>query len=206
MSIVFYQGNQPSSASPVAFALAELGVPHEKVTLNLAAGEARNPAFLALNPNGKVPTLVVDGTPIFEALGIMMWLGDRFGIAKKMWPAESDPARLTAYAWSTWTYVTFGATLRRFLLATSSRVPPELHSAVYADHSGRELQELLGLLDVRLAGMPYMAGDAFTLLDVIVSGAVGFGAQSGVDLTAHAFIQAWLGRVTSRPAFRAAMA
>ena len=206
MSILFYQGNQPSSATPVAFALGELAVPHEKVTLNLAAGDARKPAFLALNPNGKVPTLVVDGTPIFEALGIMMWLGDRFGVAKKMWPAESDPARLTAYAWSTWTYVTFGATLRRFLLATSSRTPPELHSAIYADHSRRELADLLGLLDVRLAGMPYMAGETFSLLDVIVSGAVGFGAQSGVDLTPHAYVQAWLARVTSRPAFRASFA
>jgi len=76
MSIVFYSAPM-SSASPVESALAELGVPHEKVSFDLSATRHKQPAFLKLNPNGKVPTLVVDGTPMFEALAIMQWLGDR---------------------------------------------------------------------------------------------------------------------------------
>src|SRR3954469_24977510 len=101
MSMVFYAAPQ-SSSSPVACALQELGVPHERVNLNLAAGEQRKPEYLALNPNGKVPLLVVDGTPMFEALAILQWLGDRYGVEKKLWPAADSPARLEALSWTTW--------------------------------------------------------------------------------------------------------
>ena len=69
MSIVFYW-SPFSSASPIACALAELQVPQERVKVDLKAGEQRRPEFLALNPNGKVPTLTVDGAPLFEALAI----------------------------------------------------------------------------------------------------------------------------------------
>lgn len=95
MSIVFYTATW-SSAAPVAYALAELGVPHEQVTLDLEAGDQRKPEFLALNPNGKVPTLVVDGTPMFEGLAIVLWLGDRYGVERGQWPHADAPARFEA--------------------------------------------------------------------------------------------------------------
>ena len=57
-----------SSATPIACALAELAVPHQRVKVDITTGEQRRPDFLALNPNGKVPTLTVDGAPMFEAL------------------------------------------------------------------------------------------------------------------------------------------
>src|SRR5690606_9857421 len=106
MSIVFYAAPM-SSATPVAWALAELDVPHERVPVDLAAGDQRKPEFLRLNPNGKVPTLVVDGTPRFEALAIMTWLGDRYGTANGMWPPADSPERLPALSWSTWAYVSY---------------------------------------------------------------------------------------------------
>src|SRR5690606_37340575 len=63
-----------SSATPVLTAVAELGVDCEIVMLDLAAGEQKRPEYLKLNPNGWVPTLVVDGTPMFEAAAILQWL------------------------------------------------------------------------------------------------------------------------------------
>lgn len=72
-SIVLYW-HPMSSATPVACALAELGVPHQRVKVDIKAGEQHKPAYLALNPNGKVPTLTVDGAPMFEALAIQLWL------------------------------------------------------------------------------------------------------------------------------------
>jgi glutathione S-transferase len=95
MSITFYAAPQ-SSASPVACALRELAVPHERINLNLAAGDQRKPEYLALNPNGKVPLLVVNGTPMFEAIAIMQWLGDKYGVEKGLWPSADSPARLEA--------------------------------------------------------------------------------------------------------------
>ena len=163
MSIVLYAAPM-SSAIPVVQAMIELEVPHERVHVDLAAGRQRTPEFLALNPNGKVPTLVVDGTPMFEALAILQWLGDRFGVERGLWPAADAPERLTAMSWSTWTYVTYSAVLQRLNYASSERVPTELHNPAQAEHSAAELQTLIGLLDARLADRPYLLGDAFSLV------------------------------------------
>ena len=59
-------------------------------------GEQKSPAYLAINPHGVVPTLVVDGTPLYEALAILQWLGDEHGVQRGLWPAAGTPQRLTA--------------------------------------------------------------------------------------------------------------
>lgn len=191
-----------SSATPVLNALDELEVPHEVVLMDLSAGDQHKPEFLALNPNAKVPTLVVDGTPMFEALAIMQWLGDRFGVARGLWPAADDPARFEALSWSTWTYATFSCALKRLNYATSERVPEELHHPVQAKHAREELQGLLGLLDARLATRRFLLGDDFTLVDLIVGNGVTYSTYCGVSTEAHAHVEAWLARFHARPAFQ----
>src|SRR3989338_2710606 len=118
MSHIVLYWHPMSSATPVACALAELGVPHERVKIDITTGEQRRPDFLALNPNGKVPTLTVDGAPMFEALAIEMWLGHRFGIERGLWPATGTPEALQALSWCTWAYVTYGALVGRLHVAT----------------------------------------------------------------------------------------
>ena len=86
MSLTFYY-TPMSSATRVHWALEELGVPYEKVKMDLAAGDQRKPEYLALNPNGKVPLLVGDGTPIFESLAILLHLGETYGVEKGLFPA-----------------------------------------------------------------------------------------------------------------------
>lgn len=201
MSIVLYYAKM-SSAGPVAQALRELAVPHDKVTLDLAAGDQRKPAFLALNPNGKVPTLVVDGTPMFESLAIMQWLGDRFGVAKGLWPAADAPARLEALSWSTWAYVTYGAAIQRLNVAQSPRVPAELHHAPLAAHARKDLGDLLGILDGRLATRPYLLGDDFSLVDLIVANCITYSTYCGISVDAHTHVKAWLDRFQARPSSR----
>ncbi|MEM9073359.1 MAG: glutathione S-transferase N-terminal domain-containing protein [Myxococcota bacterium] len=125
-----------SSATPVVHAFDELDVPHERVILNLAEGKQREPAFLALNPNGKVPTLLVDGAPMFEALAILQWLGDRYGVARNLWPAIDSPARLTALSWTTWSYATLGPILKCVHLSSNDAVDRALHHPPLAEFAG----------------------------------------------------------------------
>jgi glutathione S-transferase len=204
MPIVFYSAPM-SSASPVAAALAELNVPHEQVTLSLAAGDQKKPAYLALNPNGKVPTLVADGTPMFEALAIMQWLGDRYGVSKGLWPAADSPARMPAMAWSTWAYVTYGTALVMLQLATSEHVDKALHNPAQAEFAKGEITRLLGLLDARLAKQPYLLGDAYSLADLIVASVVGYGVFLGAAVDGHAHVKAWLDRYQARESYAKAM-
>ena len=68
----------PGAASMVVhWLILELGVAHELHLVDTSAGQQKRPEYLALNPNGVVPTLVVDGRPMFEAAALSMTLVDR---------------------------------------------------------------------------------------------------------------------------------
>jgi GST-like protein len=204
MSLVFYAASM-SSASPVAAALEELGVPHEKVVFDLSRTDHKKPEFLKLNPNGKVPTLVVDGTPMFEALAIIQWLGDRYGVERKLWPAASSPARLPALSWTTWSYVTFGSAIVRLHYAQSPRLPEAMHNAAQAQAVQTELAQLLDILAGQLAGKAYLLGDEFSLVDLVVSCTLRYATYCGVALDKHPVVAAYVARCFERPALKQAM-
>jgi glutathione S-transferase len=200
MSLVFYTARW-SSAAPVAYALAELDVPHERVTLDLAAGDQKKPEFLALNPNGKVPTLVVDGTPMFEGLAILIWLGDHHGVERGLWPRADAPARLEALSWCAWAYVTYGSWLKTLSRATGEAA--ELHNAAQAALAKDEIGALLDILEARLSRQEHMLGAGYSLVDLVVAATVGYSTFVGVSLDGRPHVEAWLEATQSRPSFQA---
>ena len=199
MSIVLYW-HPMSSATPIACALAELGVPHERVKIDILAGEQRRPDYLALNPNGKVPTLTVDGAPMFEALAIHLWLGHRFGVERGLWPAGGTPEALQALSWCAWAYVAYGAVLVRLQLATKGE--DALRSDVHAKAAMGGLHDLLAVLDARLAAQPWMLGADYSLVDLVVGSVIGYSVYLGAPVQDHAHVSAWLARVQARPAMQ----
>ena len=198
-SIVLYWYPQ-SSATPIACALAELGVPHERVRVDIRAGEQRRPEYLALNPNGKVPTVTVDGAPMFEALAIHLWLGERFGVERGLWPRVGTPEHAQALSWCVWSYVTYGAVIAPLQVATHGA--EALRSAAHAQAAREGLGQLLALLDARLAAQPWMLGAGYSLVDLVVGSVVGYTAYLGAPVADHAHVRAWLERVQARPAMR----
>lgn len=199
MSIVFYWHPQ-SSASPIACALAELQVPHERVKVDIRAGEQRRPEFLALNPNGKVPTLTVDGAPLFEALAIHLWLGERWGVEQGLWPAAGTSQRLAAMSWCTWAYVTYGSVISRlYAVAHGDEQSRDAHQA---ERAIADLDSLLGLLDAHLTRQPWIVGDKYSLADLVVASVVGYTAFLGAPVAAHPNVQTWLSTVKARPAMQ----
>ncbi|MEN5219918.1 glutathione S-transferase family protein [Stenotrophomonas sp. TWI602] len=201
MSLVFYW-HPMSSATPIACVLAELAVPHERVRIDIRAGEQRTADYLAINPNGKVPCLVVDGTPMFEGLAIHLWLGEHFGVAKGLWPHDGTPARLEAMSWCTWAYVTYGAVIGRVWLATTDDA---LRDADHAAAAIRTATALLDLLEARLSQQPWMLGEAYSLVDLVVGQVVGYGTYLGAAVEAHPAVAAWLQQVQARPAMQGAV-
>ncbi len=97
MSNVLYYA--PGAASfLVHWLLLETGLPHELRLVDTAAREQKSPEYLALNPNGVVPTLVLDGKPQYEAAALLMLLAERHpqaGLA----PAADDPRRADYLQW-----------------------------------------------------------------------------------------------------------
>jgi GST-like protein len=201
MSLVFYFAPR-SSASPVACALAELNVEHERVRLDIKAGDQKKPDFLALNPNGKVPTLVVDGTPMFEALAILLFLGERYGVERGLWPAAKDPARLAALSWCAWAYVSYAGQLGLLAYATSEYVSPEVHNPAQAALARKELNRLLDVLEGRLGQQQFLLGASYSLADLVVASVVGYGVWVGQSVEGHPRVKAWLEAFQSRPCFK----
>ncbi len=97
MAIVLY--GSPSTASLVVhWLLIELALPHQLIQLDFARCEQKSADYLRLNPQGRVPTLVIDGQVLTEAVAIAMHLADRHpeaGLA----PAPATPTRGDYYRW-----------------------------------------------------------------------------------------------------------
>lgn len=191
-----------SSATPVVHAIAELGLDCEIVMLDLAKGEQKSPSYLAINPHGVVPTLVVDGTPLFESVAILQWLGDRYGVERGLWPAAGTPQRLAALSWTSWAYVSYGALLNVLNFAGSPQVDAQLHHAPLAADALARIDAALGRLDAQLADSPWLLGDAFSLADLVVASVVAYSTYCGVQTRGHAHVQRWLEAFQAREAFR----
>jgi glutathione S-transferase len=201
MSLIFYYSPM-SSAVTVHWALEELGVPYEKVKVDLQA--PRDPAFLALNPNGKVPLVVHDGTPIFESVAILIHLGEAFGVDKKLFPAPGL-RRGEALKWLVWCNVSLGEALSRYLHNTSERIPAERHNAKAGEVAKADLDKHLGILDGALQGRSWLVGDAFSLVDLHLAGWVAYVGMCGIDTKRWSAIDAWLKRCTARPGYALSM-
>src|SRR5688500_18243314 len=95
--IVFY--HNPLSRGRIAhWMLEEVGAPYRIELLDLEKGEHKKPAYLAINPMGKIPTITHRGVVITEAADICTYLADAFPAAK-LAPSIDDPARGTYLRW-----------------------------------------------------------------------------------------------------------
>lgn len=206
MSITLYYATM-SNASRIHASLEELGVPYEKVTLDLRAGDQKKPAFLALNPNGKVPTVVLDGTPMFESVAIQIALGERYGVEKGLWPALGSPEHLTALTWLVWGQVSLGAAVMRYMHNTAAWVPAEQHHAPTAEAALKETHALLAVLDAQLTKHAHVVSDRFTLVDLDLASVLGWATHAAkIDITAYPKLGAWLAGAAQHPGLRAVMA
>jgi glutathione S-transferase len=203
MSLKLYAAPM-SSATPVVCAIAELDVPCEIVMLDLKAGEQKKPDYLALNPNGVVPTLVVDGAPLFEAVAIMQWLGDRYGVERGLWPAAGSAERFAALSWTTWAYVSYGALINVLNFAQSPMADARLHHPPLAQEALQRLDAHLSTLENRLTRRAHLLGEKYSLADLIVACVVTYSTYCGVRVDPHTRIREWLQRFYSRPAYRMA--
>lgn len=200
MSLTLYYAPR-SSASPILWILAELDVPHEAIAVDFQAGEQRQPAILAHNPMGQVPTLVDDGQGMFESSAITIHLGQKYGVERGLWPAPGSPEHMVALSWIAWFPVTFGSSIRTVMLNKTEWLPADTRNAKQAAWGLERFGALMKILDERLAKQPYMVGERFTLVDAYGASFMGWGAgEVGFDLATTPHVGAWVGRCMSRAA------
>lgn len=187
--------NPQSRAQMARFMLEEVGAPYRTVILDFAKQENRRPDFLAINPMGKLPTLVDRGTVVTETGAIIAHLADRFpeaGLA----PAPGTPERGAYYRWLLFTAGCFEPALLDQMM---QRPEVERRSAVGWGSYG----EVINTLKTALTPGPYLLGERFSAADVYLGAelywAMLFGAPG---LKGEALFEDYVARVTDRPAFK----
>lgn len=199
MSLTFYYSPQ-SSASPVHFTLEELGIPYDKVIIDIKAGAQKQPEFLKLNPNGRVPLLVHDGVAIFESAAIQIYLGETFGVEKGIYPAPG-PKRGEVLKWIIWTNVTLGETLSRYARSSGFYGPEGERNPATAAAAKTEIDGLLAIVEAALQGKRYLTGDSLTIADMHLASWLDYVRMMQVDLAPFPTVSAWASSITSRPAY-----
>jgi glutathione S-transferase len=183
----------PMSRGRIArWMLEEIGQPYKTEILDYAT-TMKAPAYLAVNPMGKVPALRHDGTVVTETAAICAYLADAFpqtGLA----PPPGDRLRAPYYRWLFFCAGPVEAALTNKALGVV--VPPERERMIGYGNVGLVVKTL----EEALSGVSYLAGDSFTAADLYVGAQIGYGMMFGTIEKRPALEQYWQ-RISSRPAF-----
>jgi glutathione S-transferase len=154
----------PNTRSSGAFTLLEeLGAPYRLQIINMKAGEQRQPAYLAVNPMGKVPAIRHGDALVTEQVAIFIYLADLFPEAK-LAPPIGDPQRGPYLRW----LVYYGSCFEPAVVDRAlKREPGALAMVPYGDYD-----TMLGTLTAQLGRGPYMLGERFSAADVLWGGAL----------------------------------
>jgi GST-like protein len=190
----------------VSIALEELGLPYEPHLIDIGANETWTPEYLSLNPNGKIPAIIDPDGPggkpfgLFESGAILLYLADKTG---RLLPA--DPAlRYEAIQWVFFQMAAVGPMFGQvgyFHKFAGREIADKRPLERYVQESRR----LLGVLETRLTGRPWVMGDEYTIADISLLGWVRnlIGFYEARDLVAFDTLKAvpdWLERGLARPA------
>jgi glutathione S-transferase len=183
----------------VLWALDELGLKYEHVEAGGPAGRNKDADYLSLNPNGLIPTLEDDGTPVWESNAVLRYLFNRYGSAP-VHPA--DPlARAHADQWTDWKSSTFWPATR-VLLVQLVRTPEAKRDQAAIKTAQDQVFAAAKILDAQLAKKSFLAGEHFTWGDIPVAAAAHRYFNLPIDRPSLRNREAWYARVRERPGFK----
>ena len=190
MSTLTLYHNPKSRSSGARVLLEALGVDYAVEYVDFARGDTRQPAFLALNPLGKLPTLVHDGAVITEQVAITLYLADRFpeaGLA----PAFDDPRRGPYLRWMAFYAACFEPAVVDHAF---KRDPIDPTTSPYRDYDS-----VISALVTQLSKHDYLLGDTLTAADLHWGTALKWTTEFGI-VPKHPVITAYIERVCAHPA------
>ena len=194
--------NAAPNPMKITLLLEELGLPFEAVPVDTRKGEQFAPAFLAVNPNAKVPAITDGDVTVFDSNAILLYLADR---EQKFVPAMAQAKeRGAALSW---------------LLFIASGIGPFSGQSVHFRHAAPEPKEYAlnrydfeahrhwSVLEKHLAQNTYMLGEHYSIVDMAIMPWVEclesfYKAADVLELDALPNVKGWRARVTSRPGYQ----
>jgi GST-like protein len=159
----FYFNGAPNP-NKVALFLEESGLAYEPVPVDTRRGEQFDPAYLAVNPNGKVPAIVDGDATVFDSNAILLYLAEKTG---RLLPNGGSAARGEMLSWLMFVATgvgPFSGQAVHFRHFAPEKVPYALNRYLF------EVERHYGILDARLTDRGYLVGDAYTIVDMNVWG------------------------------------
>lgn len=193
--ITLYSQQASGNAYKPRLLMAQLGIPFRLVEVNTYDGSTRRPEFLARNPIGKVPFLVLeDGRTLAESSAILLYLAE----GTRFLPADRYD-RGKAYEWLSFEQYSHepAIAVRRSILSAperaAERTPERLAQLLEAGNRA------LAVMEGRLAGADWLAGDAYSVADIALYAYTHVAEEGGFKPSDYPGIQRWLVRVTEEP-------
>jgi glutathione S-transferase len=182
----------------VSVALEELALPYEVLALDLSLGEQRQPAYLRLNPNGRIPAIVDRDNgnfAVFESGAILIYLAERTG---RLMPTDAK-GRSVVLQWLMFQMSAVGPMMGQanvFYRYFPEKIQPAI------DRYQNESRRLFEVLDARLAEAEWLAGD-YSIADIANWCWVRTHKWSGVSIEGLGHLERWLAAMSDRPACQA---
>lgn len=188
-----------TSATPngwkASILLEELGVPYTVHPISLSKGEQKTPDYLAINPNGRIPTIVdreAGDYPVFESGAILMYLAEKY---QRFMPVDLK-GRYEVVQWLMFQMAGVGPMQGQanvFFRYAPEKIPYAI------DRYQAETKRLYTVLDTRLADRDYLAGE-YSIADIAHWSWVSLHAWAGVAIDDLPHLQRWLETIRARPA------
>ena len=185
-----------SRSNIVHWMLEELGVPYELSPMSLERGDHKKPAYLAINPMGKVPAIKHKGVVITEAAAICAYLADEFPAANLSVPV-GDPRRGLYFKWL---FYSPSCLEQAMIDRGNNRTPVPARTSSYGDYD-----TVMDTVAQAVVDGPHLVGEQFTAADVVVGSCLQYGIMVKAIPERPEFA-AYLGRLRARPALQRSFA
>ena len=184
------------------WALEEVGVDYERIDAGGDWGGLDDPAYLALNPHGRIPTLVDGDTVVWESDAIVRYLAAKYG-AGSLWP-EAPEVRAAADQWMAWTAASLYPDWIE-LFWKLVRTPPAKRDPATTTRLLAATAKRFEVLDRHLKTGGYMAGNTFTMADIPAGMMLYRWFEMDIVRPDTPHVEAWYARLRERPAYRKAI-
>jgi glutathione S-transferase len=181
--ITLYDLGLSGNCHKIRLLLSMLDLPFKTVAMNLAAGDHRQPAYLALNPFGQVPTLTDGEVVMRDSQGILVYLAKRYG-GSAWWPeAPALQGEIAGWLSTAANEIAQGP--------NSLRLHRKFGRAIDQDRASAITSATLGIIDSHVTMKKWLVGDGVTIADLAIYPYLALAPEGGVDLAVYPNILRW---------------
>jgi glutathione S-transferase len=188
-----------ANVQKVLWCCAELGLPYAREDIGGPFGKNKEPAYLALNPNGLVPTIIDDGAVIWESNTILRYLAVK-NSSEALCPSQPGP-RAVCEQWMDWQLSVLGPAIGPVFMGLV-RTPAEQRDAKAIDAARDRTSAAMAILDGWLGKHPFLGGDRFTIADIPAGVMTYRWFFLDIKREDYANVKAWYDRLAAREGFR----